>query len=70
MYVLCSYKYKFIRACLINKVEKYFFHLALVFIMLKTEKYFFIPGLKESDAYPAEPEDGYGWEKLFSRENV
>jgi GDP-D-mannose 3', 5'-epimerase len=22
--------------------------------------------LKESDAYPAEPEDGYGWEKLFS----
>jgi GDP-D-mannose 3',5'-epimerase len=24
------------------------------------------PGLKETDAYPAEPEDGYGWEKLFS----
>jgi GDP-D-mannose 3',5'-epimerase len=24
------------------------------------------PGLKESDAYPAMPEDGYGWEKLFS----
>ena len=23
-------------------------------------------GLKESDAYPANPEDGYGWEKLFS----
>ena len=22
--------------------------------------------LKESDAYPAAPEDGYGWEKLFS----
>jgi nucleoside-diphosphate-sugar epimerase len=22
--------------------------------------------LKETDAYPAEPEDGYGWEKLFS----
>src|SRR5260370_940992 len=22
--------------------------------------------LKESDAYPAMPEDGYGWEKLFS----
>ena len=26
----------------------------------------FNPGLKESDAYPAMPEDGYGWEKLFS----
>ncbi len=24
------------------------------------------PGLAEGDAYPAEPEDGYGWEKLFS----
>ena len=23
-------------------------------------------GLKEDDAYPADPEDGYGWEKLFS----
>ena len=25
-----------------------------------------ITALKESDAYPAMPEDGYGWEKLFS----
>jgi GDP-D-mannose 3',5'-epimerase len=25
-----------------------------------------IAPLRESDAYPAEPEDGYGWEKLFS----
>ena len=25
-----------------------------------------VAGLKESDAYPALPEDGYGWEKLFS----
>ena len=24
------------------------------------------PGLKETDAYPALAEDGYGWEKLFS----
>jgi nucleoside-diphosphate-sugar epimerase len=24
-----------------------------------------VPGLKEADAYPAMPEDGYGWEKLF-----
>ena len=24
------------------------------------------PGLREEDAYPAMPEDGYGWEKLFS----
>ena len=25
-----------------------------------------VTALKEEDAYPAEPEDGYGWEKLFS----
>ena len=25
-----------------------------------------IDGLREEDAYPAMPEDGYGWEKLFS----
>lgn len=25
-----------------------------------------VEALKESDAYPAMPEDGYGWEKLFS----
>src|SRR4051812_37066956 len=25
-----------------------------------------IEPLRESDAYPAMPEDGYGWEKLFS----
>ena len=25
-----------------------------------------VVGLREADAYPAMPEDGYGWEKLFS----
>jgi nucleoside-diphosphate-sugar epimerase len=25
-----------------------------------------VTALREEDAYPAEPEDGYGWEKLFS----
>ncbi|MSR05509.1 MAG: NAD-dependent epimerase/dehydratase family protein [Gemmatimonadetes bacterium] len=25
-----------------------------------------VKALKESDAYPADPEDGYGWEKLYS----
>src|SRR5678809_936077 len=25
-----------------------------------------VTGLKEEDAYPGMPEDGYGWEKLFS----
>jgi nucleoside-diphosphate-sugar epimerase len=30
------------------------------------QKTFDVTPLKESDAYPAMPEDGYGWEKLFS----
>jgi GDP-D-mannose 3', 5'-epimerase len=30
------------------------------------QKDYQIPALKEADAYPALPEDGYGWEKLFS----
>jgi nucleoside-diphosphate-sugar epimerase len=57
-------------------------HLLLSAARAGVERYFFAssacvyarerqlnPGacaLKESDAYPAEPEDGYGWEKLFS----
>ena len=55
-----------LRACLINNIKKYFFSSsACVYNALKQEK-IFIPGLKEEDAYPALPEDGYGWEKLFS----
>ena len=29
-----------------------------------------VTALREADAYPAEPEDGYGWEKLFSERMV
>ena len=55
-----------LRACLQNRVKKYFFSSsACVYNASKQEKTF-IDGLKEEDAYPAEPEDGYGWEKLFS----
>jgi nucleoside-diphosphate-sugar epimerase len=57
-------------------------HLLMAAKQFGTQKYFYAssacvyngakqiapnnPGLKESDAYPALPEDGYGWEKLFS----
>ena len=55
-----------LRASLVHKIKKYFFSSsACVYNGTKQEK-IFIKGLKESDAYPAEPEDGYGWEKLFS----
>ena len=55
-----------LRACVYKKVKKYFFSSsACVYNASKQEKTF-IDGLKETDAYPAQPEDGYGWEKLFS----
>jgi len=47
-------------------VERYFFgSSACVYAADKQESAAVAP-LKESDAYPATPEDGYGWEKLFS----
>ena len=47
-------------------IEKYFFaSSACVYSQLKQSSPS-IAGLKEADAYPALPEDGYGWEKLFS----
>ena len=47
-------------------VERFFFSSsACVYAAEKQTDAAVVP-LKEADAYPAEPEDGYGWEKLFS----
>jgi GDP-D-mannose 3', 5'-epimerase len=47
-------------------VEHFFFSSsACVYPDYRQEKPDIVP-LAESDAYPAQPEDGYGWEKLFS----
>ncbi len=53
-------------ACNENKVHKYFFSSSACAYNTKKQENVFIDGLKEEDAYPANPEDGYGWEKLFS----
>jgi GDP-D-mannose 3',5'-epimerase len=55
-----------LRACLQNKVERYFYSSSACAYNTELQKDPNILGLKESDAYPAMPEDGYGWEKLFS----
>ena len=55
-----------LRASLKNDVEKYFFSSSACVYNASKQSKNFIPGLKEEDAYPAMPEDGYGWEKLFS----
>ena len=53
-------------ACNEHKVEKYFFSSSACAYNIDKQQQSFIEGLKEDDAYPANPEDGYGWEKLFS----
>ena len=55
-----------LRACLVNKIKKYFFSSSACVYDANKQNTNFIEGLKESDAYPAMAEDGYGWEKLFS----
>ena len=49
-----------------NNVKKYFFSSSACVYNAEKQTNSFIDGLKEEDAYPAMPEDGYGWEKLFS----
>ena len=53
-------------ACKEHKVKKYFFSSSACAYNKDLQDKPDISGLKESDAYPANPEDGYGWEKLFS----
>jgi nucleoside-diphosphate-sugar epimerase len=55
-----------LRACSKNKVKKYFFSSSACVYNIRKQDKVFVNGLKEEDAYPAMPEDGYGWEKLFS----
>ena len=53
-------------ACKEHKVKKYFFSSSACAYNKDLQDKPDISGLKEADAYPANPEDGYGWEKLFS----
>ena len=53
-------------ACKEFKIKKYFFSSSACAYNKDLQNETTINGLKESDAYPANPEDGYGWEKLFS----
>jgi len=53
-------------ACNENKVQRYFFSSSACAYNKDKQQEVFVEGLKEEDAYPANPEDGDGWEKLFS----
>lgn len=47
-------------------VSNYFYSSSACVYNADKQKTFEAPSLREEDAYPAMPEDGYGWEKLFS----
>jgi nucleoside-diphosphate-sugar epimerase len=55
-----------LRAAKINNVAKYLYSSSACIYNTDLQKETFVNGLKEHQAYPANPEDGYGWEKLFS----
>ncbi|MDP3894587.1 NAD-dependent epimerase/dehydratase family protein [Nocardioides sp.] len=47
-------------------VERYFYSSSACVYAADKQTDTAVTALKESDAYPAMPEDGYGWEKLFT----
>jgi GDP-D-mannose 3', 5'-epimerase len=47
-------------------VERFFYSSSACVYDTEKQKNADVIALKEEDAYPAMPEDGYGWEKLFS----
>jgi GDP-D-mannose 3', 5'-epimerase len=55
-----------LQAALKYQVPRYFYSSSACVYNADKQKTFEAPSLKEEDAYPAMPEDGYGWEKLFS----
>jgi len=48
------------------RVERYFYSSSACVYAADKQTNAAVTPLKEEDAYPAMPEDGYGWEKLFS----
>jgi nucleoside-diphosphate-sugar epimerase len=49
-----------------HEVERFFFSSSACVYAAQKQTHANLTALKEEDAYPAMPEDGYGWEKLFS----
>jgi nucleoside-diphosphate-sugar epimerase len=55
-----------LQASLAAQVDRYFYSSSACVYNADKQKSEDVIPLKEADAYPAMPEDGYGWEKLFS----
>lgn len=55
-----------VKACLGNKIERLFFSSSACIYPTHKQTSSTINSLKESDAYPAYPNEFYGWEKLYT----
>ncbi len=53
-------------ACVANKVKRLFYSSSACIYPTYKQQDSDIPPLKESDAYPADPDNFYGWEKLYT----
>ncbi|KAA1419251.1 NAD-dependent epimerase/dehydratase family protein [Nocardioides humilatus] len=49
-----------------HEVERYFYSSSACVYAAEKQTDTAVTALAEADAYPAQPEDGYGWEKLFT----
>jgi GDP-D-mannose 3', 5'-epimerase len=55
-----------LEAARLQNVQRYLYTSSACIYPGYLQKVVDVTPLKEEDAYPADPEDGYGWEKLFS----
>src|SRR3989338_1194550 len=55
-----------LEASIINKIKKFFFASSACIYPRYKQQDEDISGLREYDAYPADPDNEYGWEKLFT----
>ena len=55
-----------LEASQINNVKRFFYSSSACIYPSYMQTSSDVTPLKESDAYPADPEEGYGWEKLFA----
>lgn len=55
-----------LEAARVNGVSRFFYSSSACIYPQHLQKQPEVTPLKEADAYPADPEEGYGWEKLFT----
>jgi nucleoside-diphosphate-sugar epimerase len=55
-----------LEAAFVNEATRYFYSSSACIYPMYRQEEPEMGGLKEEDAYPAEPEEGYGWEKLYA----